>query len=96
MEIRFDAEKDRMVQEAFPRSMYTPDNLQEAPYPISGFSWLVLKPLDGDSRKKALCDFLRFLPKWSEEKGQRYLYAIVPDYVATENLKRIGKLCSPK
>jgi ABC-type phosphate transport system substrate-binding protein len=35
------AAKDEEVQQEFPRSMYTSNNAQLIPYPISGFSWLV-------------------------------------------------------
>jgi phosphate transport system substrate-binding protein len=85
-------EPELRVQQEFPKIEDVADPNQPSPYLISGFTWLILKPLSGSSQE-VLCKFLEFLPGWSRAHAGTYGYAPLPEEIVAGNSKKISEIC---
>jgi phosphate transport system substrate-binding protein len=78
------------LQEKFPQIDGPANSEQPRPYPISGFTWLVLKPLKDKRQLQDLCKFIEFLPGWAEKNAQILGYAPLPEGIVAENARKLS------
>jgi phosphate transport system substrate-binding protein len=84
---------DEALQESFgkPRNEATPG--ESLPYPITGFSWLILRPIGDGKSQETLCKFLEFLPGWASKNAETYKYESFPSEIVVQYKSKIDKYC---